>query len=150
MGDFHKASEQFKKALERKLQDPDANNGMEALLLIQQRYDEALRCFKTVIDHNQDEESAYEWINWSMVFWQQEKKEEAMEIFRKGMSVIDKASSPEDERQEIIKTYTRIQMTLERKILQTSEQEEKIRLEKTIAGIRWALELVEGLKEEKS
>jgi len=141
MGDIHKATEQFEKVLEKKPQDSDANNNIGFFFLIQQRYEEAIKRFRTAITSNQDEPSTFEWLNCAMVFWHQDKKEEALEIFKKELSMIGKP-----EKQEVIESYKCTLLALERKALQRIGQEEKIGIEKAIAGIKWILELLENIK----
>ena len=149
IGDFHRAIEQFEKTLAGDPQDSNANNSMGLIFLIQQRFKEAIEFFKTAIKHNLDEESAFDLINWGVALWQQEKEEEAMEILKEGMSLIERAARPENERQGAIEVDIQTLRMLEKKTLQVSDQEEKFSLRKTIKGIKFVLGLLENIKEGK-
>jgi len=142
IGDFEKAMEIFEKVIEVEPKNWIANNTMGLYFLIKQHYEKAISCFEIVVNHN----SAYtlSWINWSMVLLQEGKKDEAVEVFKKGMSLLNKVVDPNG-REKLLELYTKTAEVLERIACQ---KEEKSDFEKTIESIKWILELLQNMKEE--
>ncbi len=137
--DFEGAKKYLYKGLRADGNDLEVHNMLGYILLIEQKYREAICCFKKAIEKNPLYTLA--WLNWSLALALQGKEKEAKEKFNKGIETLRKEEK--DRKKEIIGIYKLDLEVLEEYVGSIKDQNKKGGFVVSIEGVKRLVSLLE-------
>lgn len=141
-GNFHKAIKKYRLTATVKPNSQRTYNAWGSCLSHLGRFDEAIWKFKKALEIDQYYGLAY--LNWGLVLFWQQNKDEAEEIIREGLEKTDFRGDV------IVSLYKMEESSVEGRLEKASNEEEKEFLKERIVGYHWMLELIHKIFDEKA
>jgi len=136
--DFDRSKKLLLKAIEISGKDPEAHRQLGYFLLAEEKYKEAIDCFKKSIEIEPLEPMT--WINWSLALILQNEEDEAMVIFNKGFEIYINKKDP---RKKMILKMLNDDLEFKKKYIDSGKvQEMKTSFKAHIKGLKKIISLL--------